>query len=71
MHQRKNTKIHRDLKPENLFMASINLKKLKVKIADFGLSNCRVQWYDNVSRFSTPGTLNYAAPELFTSKTHD
>ena len=45
LHRRKHNKIHRDLKPENIYM--VDLVLLIVKLADLGLVNGRLQWYNN------------------------
>jgi len=56
-----NNVVHRDLKPENLLLDS----KLRVKVADFGLSNLM----RDGDLFCTPcGTINYAAPEVISGQ---
>ena len=69
LHRRKYNKIHRDLKPENIYMQDLQL--LTVKLADFGLANARLQWYNNLTRFSKCGTHHYMAPELFSEESYD
>ena len=54
LHKRKYNKIHRDLKPENIYMQDLVL--LTVKLADLGLVSGKLQWYDNLTRFTTAGT---------------
>jgi len=57
----RNRVVHRDLKPENLLLDS----KLRVKVADFGLSNLM----RDGDLLCTPcGTPNYAAPEVISGQ---
>ena len=51
--------VHRDLKPENLLLDS----EYNVKLVDFGLSNVM---HDGHFLKTSCGSLNYAAPEVFT-----
>ena len=53
----RNMVVHRDLKPENLLLDS----KLRIKIADFGLSNVM---RDGHFLKTSCGSPNYAAPEV-------
>ncbi|XP_044352002.1 serine/threonine protein kinase OSK4 isoform X1 [Triticum aestivum] len=55
----RNMVVHRDLKPENLLLDS----KYNVKLVDFGLSNVM---HDGHFLKTRCGSLNYAAPEVFT-----
>jgi serine/threonine protein kinase len=52
---------HRDLKPENIM---IDVKTLKIKLLDFGLSS----YFSNKSLLSPVGTPYYVSPEVLVGK---
>jgi len=54
---------HRDLKLENLMLSCAELDKMKVKIADFGLSDLKDPYTPSLTLCGSP---LYAAPELMT-----
>ncbi len=56
--------IHRDIKPENIFYADTG----HFKLGDFGVSKVVEK---TVSSFSTKGTYNYMAPEVFHRRQYD
>lgn len=66
MHQQKIT--HRDLKPENILLESSNLKKLEVKIADFGFS-CIFDPKQGLDLVL--GSPLYMAPEIIMGQTYN
>lgn len=61
--------IHRDLKPDNIFLMPTSLGEL-VKILDFGIAKIRNNYFEHTKLTSMfIGTIHYAAPEQFATKT--
>jgi serine/threonine protein kinase len=59
--------IHRDIKPENILIqdTSGSLKRICVKLADFGLATYKVKYGFGGGITGAAGTRLYMAPEMF------